>query len=103
MATLLYEGTPRESAGDALRDADPVRGAGPGGHPARRLTATALNIGLVLRGQAGLSSSRLSPVLLVSHLVAPARFDECAIYASSSLVVGIRCELGINISCLKFA
>jgi len=42
-------------------------------------------------------------LLLVSHLVAPARFDECAIYASSSLVVGNLCELGINISCLKFA
>jgi O-antigen/teichoic acid export membrane protein len=42
-------------------------------------------------------------LLLVSHWVAPARFDECAIYASSSLVVGNLCELGINISCLKFA
>ena len=39
----------------------------------------------------------------MSHVVAPARFDECAIYASSSLVVGNLCELGINISCLKFA
>ena len=39
----------------------------------------------------------------MSHLVTPARFDECAIYASSSLVVGNLCELGINISCLKFA
>ena len=36
-------------------------------------------------------------------MVAPARFDECAIYASSSLVIGNLCELGINISCLKFA
>jgi O-antigen/teichoic acid export membrane protein len=42
-------------------------------------------------------------LLLVSHWVSPARFDECAIYASSSLVVGNLCELGINISCLKFA
>ena len=42
-------------------------------------------------------------MLLVSHWVSPARFDECAIYASSSLVVGNLCELGINISCLKFA
>jgi O-antigen/teichoic acid export membrane protein len=42
-------------------------------------------------------------LLLVSHWVEPARFDECAIYASSSLVVGNICELGINISCLKFA
>jgi O-antigen/teichoic acid export membrane protein len=42
-------------------------------------------------------------LLLVSHLVTPARFDQCAIYASSSLVVGTLCELGINISCLKFA
>lgn len=42
-------------------------------------------------------------MLLVSHLVAPARFAECAIYASSSLVVGNLSELGINISCLKFA
>jgi len=39
----------------------------------------------------------------VSHWVSPAHFDECAIYASSSLVVGNLCELGINISCLKFA
>jgi O-antigen/teichoic acid export membrane protein len=41
--------------------------------------------------------------LLVSHWVSPARFGECAIYASSSLVAGNLCELGINISCLKFA
>ena len=39
----------------------------------------------------------------MSHLVTPAQFDQCAIYASSSLVVGNLCELGINISCLKFA
>jgi O-antigen/teichoic acid export membrane protein len=42
-------------------------------------------------------------LLLVSHVVAPARFDACAIYAGSSLVVGNLCELGINIACLKFA
>jgi O-antigen/teichoic acid export membrane protein len=42
-------------------------------------------------------------LLLVSHWVSPARFGECAIYASSSMVVGNLCELGINISCLKFA
>ena len=59
--------------------------------------------GLVLGGQAGLSVSRFAALLMVSHLVAPARFDECAIYASSSLVVGNLCEMGINISCLKFA
>jgi O-antigen/teichoic acid export membrane protein len=57
----------------------------------------------VLGGQAGLSASRFAALLLVSHWVAPARFDECSIYASSSLVVGTLCELGINISCLKFA
>jgi O-antigen/teichoic acid export membrane protein len=99
MATLLYKSVPGESAGDALRDADPGWSA----LPARRLTATARNIGLVLGGQAGLSASRFAALLLVSHWVAPARFDECAIYASSSLVVGNLCELGINISCLKFA
>ena len=42
-------------------------------------------------------------MLIVAHLVTPARFDECAIYTSSSLVAGNLCELGINISCLKFA
>jgi O-antigen/teichoic acid export membrane protein len=42
-------------------------------------------------------------LLLLSHVLTPARFDECAIYASSSLVMGSLCELGINISCLKFA
>jgi O-antigen/teichoic acid export membrane protein len=57
----------------------------------------------VLGGQAGLSASRFGALLLVAHVVAPARFAECAIYASSSLVVGNLCELGINISCLKFA
>jgi O-antigen/teichoic acid export membrane protein len=41
-------------------------------------------------------------LLLLSHVMAPARFDECAIYASSTLVMGNLCELGINISCLKF-
>jgi O-antigen/teichoic acid export membrane protein len=71
--------------------------------PHQRLGTTARNIGLVLGGQAGLSASRFAALLLVSHWVAPARFDECAIYASSSLVVGNLCELGINISCLKFA
>ena len=96
MATLFYAREPRESARDTLCDADP-------GRSTRRLTATARNIGLVLGGQAGLSASRFAALLLVSHLVTPARFDECAIYASSSLVVGNLCELGINISCLKFA
>jgi O-antigen/teichoic acid export membrane protein len=82
-----------------LCDAGPGRGVlRPG-----RLTATARNIGLVLGGQAGLSASRFAALLLVSHWVSPARFDECAIYASSNLVVGNLCELGINISCLKFA
>ena len=57
----------------------------------------------MLGGQAGLSVGRFAALLTVSHVVAPARFDECAIYASSSLVVGNLCELGINISCLKFA
>ena len=71
--------------------------------PHQRLGTTARNIGLVLGGQAGLSASRFAALLLVSHWVSPARFDECAIYASSSLVVGNLCELGINISCLKFA
>jgi O-antigen/teichoic acid export membrane protein len=80
-------------------DADPGRGP----FHARRLTTTVRNIGLVLGGQAGLSASRFAALVLVAHVVAPARFDECAIYASSSLVVGNLCELGINISCLKFA
>jgi O-antigen/teichoic acid export membrane protein len=99
MATLLYKSSPGESAADSLRDADPSRGV----FHALRLTATARNIGIVLGGQAGLSASRFAALLLVSHWVSPARFDECAIYASSSLVVGNLCELGINISCLKFA
>lgn len=68
-----------------------------------RLSAAARNVGLVLGGQAGLSASRFAALLVLSHLLAPARFAECAIYASSSLVIGNLCELGINISCLKFA
>jgi O-antigen/teichoic acid export membrane protein len=68
-----------------------------------RLGAAARNVGLVLGGQAGLSLSKFAALLIVSHYLAPARFDQCAIYASSSLVVGNLCELGINISCLKFA
>jgi O-antigen/teichoic acid export membrane protein len=95
MATLLHKSASPRSAGDALRDADP------GQHP--RFATTARRIGLVLAGQAGLSASRFAALLLISHVVTPARFDECAIYASSSLVVGNLCELGINISCLKFA
>jgi len=81
-----------------LRDADPGRGI----LGTRRLSA-ARNVGLVLGGQAGLSASRFAGLLLLSHVLAPARFDECAIYASSGLVVGNLCELGVNISCLKFA
>jgi len=78
-----------------LRDADP----GPYG----RLSAATRNIGLLLGGQAGLAASRFAALLVLSHYLSPARFDECAIYAGSSLVVGNLCELGINISCLKFA
>jgi O-antigen/teichoic acid export membrane protein len=50
-----------------------------------------------------LSASRFAGLLLLSHMLAPPRFAECAIYSSSSLVMGNLCELGINISCLKFA
>src|SRR5579871_6560921 len=104
MATLLHERAPGESAGDALRDADPGWDAGPGVcGSAGRLGAAARNVSLVLGGQAGLSASRFAALLLVSHLVTAARFAECAIYVSSSLVVGNLCELGVNISCLKFA
>jgi O-antigen/teichoic acid export membrane protein len=97
MGTLLCQGALGESERATLCDADRSRG------PRRRLGDAARNIGLVLGGQAGLSASRFAALLIVSHLVAPARFDECAIYASSSLVIGNLCELGINISCLKFA
>ena len=69
----------------------------------RRLGGTARNIGLVLGGQAALSAGKFAALLVLSHLLAPARFAECAIYASSTLVVGNLSELGINISCLKFA
>lgn len=103
MATLLYKSIPGKSYGDALRDADP--GPGTRGDALRpgRLSATARSVGLVLSGQAGLSASRFAGLLLLSHMLAPARFAECAIYSSSSLVMGNLCELGINISCLKFA
>jgi O-antigen/teichoic acid export membrane protein len=63
----------------------------------------ARNVGLVLAGQATLSASKFAALLWLSHHMLPARFAECAIYTSSSLVVGNLCELGINISCLKFA
>jgi len=69
----------------------------------QRLGAAARNIGLVFGGQAALSASKVAALLVLSHHLAPARFAECAIYASSSLVVGNLSELGINISCLKFA
>jgi O-antigen/teichoic acid export membrane protein len=68
-----------------------------------RLSAAAHNVGLVFGGQAGLSASKFLALLLLSHHLPPVRFAECAIYTSSSLVVGNLCELGINISCLKFA
>jgi O-antigen/teichoic acid export membrane protein len=68
----------------------------------RRLHAVR-NIGSVLGGQACLSVSRFATLLFLAHMLAPARFAECAIYASSGLVIGNLCELGINISCLKFA
>jgi O-antigen/teichoic acid export membrane protein len=63
----------------------------------------ARNVALVLGGQAALSAGKFAALLLLSHHLAPSRFAECAIYTSSSLVVGNLCELGINISCLKFA
>lgn len=71
--------------------------------PQSRLVTAARNAGFVLGGQAGLSASKFAALLILAHQMAPARFDECAIYASSSLVAGNLCELGINISCLKFA
>ena len=42
-------------------------------------------------------------MLLLAHAMTPVRFAECAIYSTSSLVMSNLCELGINISCLKFA
>ena len=68
-----------------------------------RLRAAARHVGLVFAGQALLSAGKAITLLVLSHHLAPPRFAECAIYASSSLVVGNLCELGINISCLKFA
>jgi O-antigen/teichoic acid export membrane protein len=68
-----------------------------------RLGAAARNTGRVLAGQAALSAAKFASLLALAHFLAPARFAECAIYASSTLVVGNLCELGINISCLKFA
>jgi O-antigen/teichoic acid export membrane protein len=68
-----------------------------------RLSAAARNVGMVLGGQAALSAGKFAALLVLSHLLAPARFAECAIYSSSTLVVGNLSELGINISCLKFA
>jgi len=99
MATLLYKGAPGGSFPDALCDVD----TGHGRLSRRHLSAAARNVGLVLGGQAGLSASRFAGLLLLSHALSPARFDECALYASSSLVMGNLCELGLNISCLKFA
>lgn len=69
----------------------------------RRLGTTARSIGLVLGGQASLSASRFAALLLLSHLAAADHFDRCAIYVTSSLVIGNLSELGLNISCLKFA
>ena len=68
-----------------------------------RLGAAARHVSLVFAGQASLSASKAVALLALSHHLSPARFAECAIYASSSLAVGNLCELGINISCLKFA
>src|SRR5579863_7047293 len=103
MATLLHERAAGDSARDAVRDADSGRSVFRGALTSGRLGAAARNVGLVLGGQAGLSAARFAGLLLVSHVLTPARFAECAIYASSSLVIGNLCELGINISCLKFA
>lgn len=88
MATLLHQGAPRVSE-------PPLCAADPG--------AAARNVALVLGGQAALAGSKFAALLLLAHRLSSARFDECAIYASSTLVVGNLCELGINISCLKFA
>jgi O-antigen/teichoic acid export membrane protein len=107
MATLLHESPPDESVPGALRDIDPSLGTLRGflgiGGGAGRLNAAARNIGLVLSGQAGLSASRFAALLLLAHVMTPVRFAECAIYSTSSLVMSNLCELGINISCLKFA
>jgi O-antigen/teichoic acid export membrane protein len=65
--------------------------------------AAARNVAFVLGGQAVLAGSKFAALLLLSHRLSAVRFDECAIYAGSSLVVGNLCELGINLSCLKFA
>jgi O-antigen/teichoic acid export membrane protein len=95
MATVLHQGPATEPVADTLRSRD--------SGPRASLGAATRNVGLVLGGQAGLSASKFAALLVASHCLAPVHFAECAIYASSSLVVGNLCELGINLSCLKFA
>src|SRR5579871_1158998 len=99
MAQLLRGSASAEPAVAGLRYFD--RGPDTGG-TSRRNNA-AYNLGRVLSGQAALSASRFAALLVVARYVTPSEFDVCAIYTSSSLVVGNLCELGINISCLKFA
>lgn len=66
-------------------------------------TATLNKIGLLFTGQATYSASRVLVVLYLSKRLSAAQMDECAVYISSVLAVSNLCELGMNVSFLKFA
>jgi O-antigen/teichoic acid export membrane protein len=63
---------------------------------------TAKHISLTFAGQACFSVSKFVSLLLISRYLGANGFAICAVYLSSSLVLVNLCELGINITALKF-
>ena len=66
------------------------------------LRRTAGQIAVTFGGQASVSVSKFVTLLLISRFLGAERFAVCAVYLSSSLVLVNLCELGLNVTTLKF-
>jgi O-antigen/teichoic acid export membrane protein len=69
---------------------------------AEPLRRTGKDIALTFTGQACFSASKFVTLLVLSRYLGASRFAVCAVYVTSSLVLVNLCELGINITALKF-
>ncbi|MCL5746281.1 MAG: oligosaccharide flippase family protein [Acidobacteria bacterium] len=61
------------------------------------------NIGVLTMGQGVVWAAKFAVQLLLARLIAPAHFAECAIFASTSMVLGNILDLGLNVTCLNFS
>ncbi|MEK7754302.1 MAG: lipopolysaccharide biosynthesis protein [Acidobacteriota bacterium] len=58
---------------------------------------------LLSAAQGALMGSRALTLLLLARHVTPLEFDACALYTASTSTLGALCDLGLNVTALKFS